>query len=145
MTARTTTLRTVTVLVAAAIAGLPLAGVASAAPAADRDCPDFSSQAAAQAALVPGDPERLDRDNDGLACEDSEYGSGTPATSSPTSGDDQVTAVPSGSVDAGDGSATGGAGADAAAPLVLAGFGAVAASGAAVTVWRSRRPARDRG
>lgn len=38
---------------------------------ADRDCPDFSSRAAAQAVLDadPSDPERLDADNDGMACE----------------------------------------------------------------------------
>jgi hypothetical protein len=35
------------------------------------DCADFSSQNAAQAELErhPGDPHRLDRDNDGQACE----------------------------------------------------------------------------
>lgn len=38
---------------------------------ADRDCPDFSSRAEAQAVLDadPSDPERLDADNDGVACE----------------------------------------------------------------------------
>ena len=43
-----------------------------AAPAVDRDCPDFATQADAQVALesTPGDPERLDADNDGIACED---------------------------------------------------------------------------
>lgn len=37
----------------------------------DRDCPDFSSQAAAQAALTArtDDPEELDSDDDGIACE----------------------------------------------------------------------------
>ena len=38
-------------------------------PIADRDCADFSSRTAAQAALLPGDPEQLDPDDDGLACE----------------------------------------------------------------------------
>lgn len=38
--------------------------------AVDYDCSDFSSQAAAQAYLLPGDPYRLDGDNDGTACED---------------------------------------------------------------------------
>lgn len=44
-------------------------------PPADRDCPDFGSQAAAQAALDadPTDPERLDADSDGVACE-SQFG-----------------------------------------------------------------------
>ncbi len=38
----------------------------------DRDCPDFPSQAAAQRFFErqgPGDPHRLDADNDGIACE----------------------------------------------------------------------------
>jgi hypothetical protein len=163
MSVRSITLRSAAVLAAATIAALPLAGIASAAPAADRDCPDFSSQAEAQAALVPGDPERLDRDKDGIACEDYGYRSGSssaPTTSSPSTASGtgssssgsssssaepvQVVRVPSGSVDAGDGSATGGAGEDA-APLVLAAYGAVAASGAAVAVWRTRRSARTRG
>lgn len=48
---------------------------APAQPIADRDCADFSSQAEAQAALLPGDPEHLDPDNDGVACENHTYGS----------------------------------------------------------------------
>ena len=54
---------------------LTLAGPASA-QTADRDCPDFASQAEAQAAYdaVPGDPERLDRDGDGIACETEDSG-----------------------------------------------------------------------
>ncbi len=38
----------------------------------DMDCSDFSSQAEAQAFFEragPGDPHRLDRDKDGIACE----------------------------------------------------------------------------
>ncbi len=37
----------------------------------DRDCADFATQAGAQAALArsSGDPERLDSDDDGIACE----------------------------------------------------------------------------
>lgn len=37
----------------------------------DRDCPDFASQEAAQAVLEQhaSDPNRLDRDGDGIACE----------------------------------------------------------------------------
>ena len=52
--------------------------------ATDRDCPDFASQAAAQAAFdaVPGDPERLDADNDGIACEDSVSSSGSASSGS---------------------------------------------------------------
>jgi endonuclease YncB( thermonuclease family) len=44
---------------------------APAAPAADLDCSDFASQAAAQQHLqaIPGDPDRLDGNADGRACE----------------------------------------------------------------------------
>ena len=38
--------------------------------AADYDCADFSNQAQAQTYLLPGDPYRLDGDDDGVACED---------------------------------------------------------------------------
>lgn len=42
------------------------------APAAalDYDCADFANQAEAEEYLLPGDPYRLDADNDGIACED---------------------------------------------------------------------------
>jgi cobalamin biosynthesis Mg chelatase CobN len=69
-------MRTRTVLAAAvlaAVATVPVAGVASAQPAAaDRDCRDFASQAAAQSALNSrsGDPLRLDADDDQFACEE---------------------------------------------------------------------------
>ena len=59
--------------VLATVAALPLAGVASAQPQpTDRDCRDFASQAAAQSALRShsGDPERLDANHNGWACED---------------------------------------------------------------------------
>jgi hypothetical protein len=35
----------------------------------DRDCADFARREEAQRALVPGDPDRLDGDRDGIACE----------------------------------------------------------------------------
>ena len=40
----------------------------------DRDCPDFATQAEAQAFFIAAggparDPHRLDGDNDGIACE----------------------------------------------------------------------------
>jgi hypothetical protein len=67
-------IRTVlTAAVLAALATVPLAGVASALPVpTDRDCRDFASQAAAQSALRShsGDPARLDPDHNGVACED---------------------------------------------------------------------------
>ncbi|HEX5609007.1 MAG TPA: excalibur calcium-binding domain-containing protein [Solirubrobacterales bacterium] len=37
--------------------------------AADYDCGDFGSQAEAQEHLLPGDPDGLDADSDGIACE----------------------------------------------------------------------------
>ena len=64
-----------------AVLTLGTTGTANA--ATDRDCPDFATQAEAQAAYdaVPGDPERLDADDDGIACEDQQY-----APTSSTSG-----------------------------------------------------------
>jgi hypothetical protein len=106
---------------------VPMAGTAL---AADRDCPDFASQADAQAAFdaVPGDPERLDGDNDGQACEKYAYAS---------SGSGQVATSPRGGVAAGDGSSsTGDAGA---LPFLLGGLALVAAGGAA---YGARRAAR---
>ena len=54
-----------------ALLAAPLALFLAPAPAraADRDCSDFPNQAAAQAALQPGDPDGLDGDGDGVACE----------------------------------------------------------------------------
>ena len=47
-------------------------GAAPTSSTADRDCPDFPTQAQAQAALAadPTDPDALDADNDGIACEE---------------------------------------------------------------------------
>ena len=44
----------------------------------DLDCADFASQAEAQAEFDrdPSDPNRLDADNDGMACEDYPYDGG---------------------------------------------------------------------
>lgn len=55
-----------------ALAGsLLLAGPATATHAGDLNCADFDSQAEAQEHYRshPGDPDGLDRDNDGIACE----------------------------------------------------------------------------
>jgi hypothetical protein len=67
--------------------------------ASDRDCPDFSNQAAAQSYFISlggpaSDPDRLDADGDGIACESlpcpcSTGGGGTtpkPTPQKPTSG-----------------------------------------------------------
>ncbi len=58
-----------------AVAALGAVAVLAAQPppdarAVDYDCADFSSQAEAQAYLLPGDPYNLDGDSDGIACED---------------------------------------------------------------------------
>jgi hypothetical protein len=105
-------------------------GFTGTAQAADRDCPDFTSQAEAQAAYdaVPGDPERLDGDNDGLACEEYDY-----AGASTT----QVGNRPAGAVAAGDGSSSSDAGS--ALPYVLGGVALTAAGGAAFAARRSSR------
>lgn len=50
-------------------AALVAAQPPSEAKAVDYDCADFSTQSQAQAYLTPGDPHRLDGDNDGVACE----------------------------------------------------------------------------
>ncbi|MGY1709198.1 hypothetical protein ACI8AC_06760 [Geodermatophilus sp. SYSU D00758] len=114
-----------------AVLSLGLTGTASA--ATDRDCPDFATQADAQAAYdaVPGDPERLDRDDDGEACEDHAY---APAADSTTG--TQVADRPAGAVAAGDGSATEDAGA---LPYVVGGVALTAAGGAAFAARRSSR------
>ena len=66
------------VALAAAATGLITLGLASASPgtaaAADRDCSDFASQRAAQNYFLSKggpsrDPDRLDSDGDGIACE----------------------------------------------------------------------------
>jgi hypothetical protein len=60
---------------AAAFAVLLFAALPSSAIAADKDCKDFRSQRAAQIFFLKHggprrDPDRLDGDNDGVACED---------------------------------------------------------------------------
>jgi hypothetical protein len=59
----------------AIMAALALATWSSPAAASDRDCPDFSTQRAAQIYFLKHggpryDPDRLDADHDGVACED---------------------------------------------------------------------------
>jgi hypothetical protein len=51
-------------------AALAFLAPASAMAGTDYDCADFANQAEAQEYLLPGDPYRLDGDNDGVACED---------------------------------------------------------------------------
>lgn len=135
-------LRTIAASFAVAVAAaLPLAGTASAAP--DRDCPDFATQAEAQAAFDSraGDPERLDADGDGYACESrfgKPDGGSAPVAAAGRADEDvtdaQVREVPQGAVDTGDGSAT-----TSPAPALLV-LGGVAALGVA-----ARRTARRTG
>ncbi len=119
-----------------AVLTLGTTGTANA--ATDRDCPDFASQAEAQAAYdaVPGDPERLDRDNDGIACEDEAYAAAPASSSAAASGSSQVTTRPVGAVAAGDGSASEDGNV---LPFVLGGAALAAAGGAAVAARRSSR------
>ncbi len=121
---------------------LPLAGVASATPG-DRDCSDFATQAEAQEALdsTSGDPERLDEDDDGIACETLPAGSSGGGSDSDDSAsddsdedddnNDQVTDVPRGGVETGDGTATG----DVTNPAVIA-LSAIGALGVGIAAAR---------
>lgn len=91
----------------AVAAAVPLAGTAL---AQDRNCDDFATQQEAQAALLPGDPDGLDRNGDGVACESLPSGAGTStgssATDTATGTTDaaaQVAATPVGGVEAGGG------------------------------------------
>ena len=64
---------------AAVLAFAALASIAPAAIAADRDCADFDTQEEAQAyyeSRGPGDPDRLDADDDGQACDSLPSGGG---------------------------------------------------------------------
>jgi LPXTG-motif cell wall-anchored protein len=64
-------------LVLLVLGGAVMLAPTALAQAGDQDCADFSSQAAAQAHLQadPSDPDGLDADNDGVACESFNYGS----------------------------------------------------------------------
>ena len=129
----------------ALLAGLAL-GLGLMAPTAaqaDRDCEDFPTQAAAQAALRadPSDPADNDADDDGVACELFDFDDGATDTNSITarsggaavSGTPRVTRMPS--TGAGP-TATGIAAGEGAAPLALL---ALAAAGG--LAWRRLRSA----
>ena len=137
---------TITTGALAAALVFPMSGTAL---AQDLDCSDFATQAEAQAEFDadPSDPNRLDADNDSLACEDLPGGDGTsvgddaaaPAPESPATedGDDQVEQQPNGGVEAGDGSAS----EPADLGFVVGGLALTAAAGAA---YAARRTARNR-
>jgi hypothetical protein len=131
------------VLVAAALSlGSGTAG------AADLDCSDFATQAEAQAALIaaPGDPNGLDTDDDGTACETLPVLAGSTVAASE---DDtvlgapeqtpapQVPARPAGAVAAGDGSTED----DSLLPYALGGLAFAGSAGAAYAARRSARAA----
>ncbi|MEJ5869285.1 excalibur calcium-binding domain-containing protein [Pseudokineococcus sp. 5B2Z-1] len=119
------------VALAAGVVGL----AGSPALAADPyDCDDFSSQAEAQAEFdrVSGDPSGLDRDDDGQACENTDYPS---SGSGSTGGGEEGMAMPSGGVDAGAGGTAGDVGA------LLASGGLLAAAGVGGLVVARRRSA----
>jgi hypothetical protein len=136
--------------VIAAATTLPMAGIAF---AQDRNCSDFEFQEDAQAALRSGDPDNLDDDDDGEACETlprrgSSSGRGaSDDDSNDNSNDDsndnsndnsndegQVRTKPKGSVDTGDGSSA----PDTTAPAVLA-LAGIAAIGVTAAAARSSR------
>lgn len=89
------------------IAGTMLAlGVTTPAYAADTDCSDYATQEAAQAVLNAdmSDPNGLDADNDGKACESLPSG-GSAADSQ--AADPQVAETPQGGSNSGSGSTSG--------------------------------------
>jgi hypothetical protein len=107
------------------------------ASAADLDCKDFATQAEAQAAFNadPSDPNRLDQDNDGIACE-TRPGGGTTTEDDTALASSQVSTRPVGGVAAGDGSSTDDG---SALPYVLGGLALAGAGGAAVAARRNAR------
>lgn len=120
------------ITLAAALVALLVLAVPAFAQSGDLDCPDFSSQAEAQAEYDKdtSDPHDLDRDDDGEACEDSEY---TSTGSSDTEGSDVV--PPTRAELGGGGGTTGGAD-----PFLLfaAAAGALVSLGGAVAIARHR-------
>lgn len=102
----------------------------------DLDCGDLTyEQAQAELQRDPSDPHRLDADNDGEACEDSERGGsgageGQQADTG-TSGDTDDGRTPAGGVETGaGGTATQDVGSPSSTWLALAGAAAVATAGA---------------
>lgn len=141
-----------TATVLAGAATFPMAGVAL---AQDRDCPDFTSQQDAQAALdtSPYDDELLDADGDRIACEDhfaDGYGNGgddpddsagtsagTNAGSGGDTSDSDDGEPPVGPVETGAGGTADDRGG--AAPLALAGASTLVIAGMLVAALRSGR------
>ena len=126
---------------------LPLTGTAV---AQDRDSPSFATQSEAQAFFESrggNDPDRLDRDNDGIACENGAGGDSSGAVTPPAAvepgvegGQDQG-AMPSGGVETGHGGMADSAG-DAAWQWWFTGSALLTASGV-VVLRRGRVGATD--
>jgi len=123
---------------------VPLTGAALAADTFN--CGDFATQAQAQAEFDKDrtDPNQLDGDDDGQACEDFTYSPA--AAAAPSAGQTggsvgQVATRPVGGVAAGDGSSAGRLGEDGSSPLpyVLGGLAFTAAGGAAFAARRASR------
>ena len=117
-------------------------GFSGPAHAADLNCADFATQAEAQVVLVadPSDPNQLDANHNGVACENYLYApsSATSTTASPAPRSGQVSTRPAGAVAAGDGSSA----ADSSVlPYVLGGLAFAGAGGAAVAARRRSRSA----
>ncbi len=76
---------------------MPVALAEHRSPPVGSDCADYDSQADAQAELrnAPSDPNVLDEDHDGIACEEFDYPAGSPRDEEPVpvtdtgNGDDQ--------------------------------------------------------
>jgi hypothetical protein len=116
--------RATAVSVLAAGALVPLSGSAFAAD--EYNCSDFDTQQEAQEIYEQdtSDPNGLDRDDDGVACESLPSGSAGGSGDSDDEDSGQVSYVPSGGADTGGGSTAAGGG----DPALLAGGGAVLAA-----------------
>lgn len=125
----------VTVAVLTAGMSYPLAGVAL---AQDLNCSDFTTQAEAQAVYNqdPSDPNGLDRDNDGVACEALPGGAPGSAENGANTGGQDTGTAPAGGVEAGAGGTAGGDDSGVLLPAGLA--GALLVAGGVVLI--RRRP-----
>ena len=128
--------------IAGALAAVVLVTAPAGGQAEAMSCPDFTSQAEAQAFFDadPEDPNGLDADGDGIACEET-FGDPAPTTSQATVATTQDIAVldaqtPSGGVDTGFG---GLAGEDDGAPVVPIVVGIAAATLTGAWIHHRRR------
>jgi len=114
-------------------------GLSGTAHAQDLNCSDFATQEEAQAVYNqdPSDPNDLDRDDDGIACESLASGGMGQAEDGTAIGGSQVSTRPVGAAATGDGSSAGHEGI--ALPYVLGGVALTAAGGAAFAARRSSR------